>query len=262
MRSSNRPDESQDSREPLRLDISSEDLRAYAEGRLDQARRTQVAGFLACNPDLAASVMQEMHLRERSLAAHGGISAPASSLRRAPVSRLVVAGMACAVAGWAFATGLDEDGPLQGLLTAPEYVEDAVMAWHATHLRISMDSQEQTPSLDAAEVRRVTQIRVPALPREWRLLDAQIYPSEAGPGINMLFETTAGGQLNLFAVRSSTAATGEPQIVTRMGAEAAYWEREGAAYVLTGDGSRAQILAHAARLSRSALMQETGINAH
>jgi anti-sigma factor RsiW len=260
MQTSNRP-ESQDSREPGRLEISSGDLRAYAEGRLSHARRTQIAGFLACNPDLAASVMQEMHLRERSQAVHSGSGAPAAA-RRTRMSRLVVAGMACAAAGWAFATGLDEDGPLQGLLTAPEYVEDAVMAWRATHLRISMDSQVQTPSLDAVELRRVTQIRVPALPREWRLLDAQIYPSEAGPGINMLFETFAGGQLNLFAVRSSTAATGEPQIVTRMDAEAAYWELEGAAYVLTGDASRAEILAHATRLSRSALMQETGINAH
>jgi anti-sigma factor RsiW len=260
MQTSNRP-ESQDSREPGRLEISSGDLRAYAEGRLSHARRTQIAGFLACNPDLAASVMQEMHLRERSQAVHSGSGAPAAA-RRTRMSRLVVAGMACAAAGWAFATGLDEDGPLQGLLTAPEYVEDAVMAWRATHLRISMDSQVQTPSLDAVELRRVTQIRVPALPREWRLLDAQIYPWEAGPGINMLFETFAGGQLNLFAVRSSTAATGEPQIVTRMDAEAAYWELEGAAYVLTGDASRAEILAHATRLSRSALMQETGINAH
>jgi hypothetical protein len=215
MKTSDLHDPSHPSREPGRLEISNEDLFAYAEGRLSQARRTQIAGFLACNPDLAASVMQELHLRERSHAARRGTAAPAPA-RRARGSRLVAAGMACAVAGWAFATGLDEDGPLQGLLKAPEYVEDAVMAWHATHLRISMDSQVQTPSLDAAELRRVTQIRVPAPPREWRLLDAQIYPSEAGPGISMLFETSPGQQLNLFAVRSSTAATGEPEVATRM----------------------------------------------
>lgn len=261
METPNLPDESQPSLDPGPLEISSGDLRAYAEGGLSQARRAQIAGFLACNPDLAASVMQDLHLRERSQAAHRG-PGTAAPARRARGSRLVVAGMACAAAGWAFATGLDEDGPLQGLLTAPEYVEDAVMAWHATHLRISMDSQVQTPSLDAGELRRVTQIRVPALPLEWRLLDAQIYPSEAGPGINMLFETAAGQQLNLFAVRSSTAATGEPQVATRVGAEAAYWELEGAAYVLTGDATRAEILAQATRLSRSALMQETGIDAH
>jgi anti-sigma factor RsiW len=161
--------------------------------------------------------------------------------------------LACAITGWAFATGLDDDGPLQGLLKAPEYVEDAVMSSRATHLRIAMDAQIQATPIDTAEVSHVLQIRMPVLPADWRLLDAQVYPSEEGPGISMLLETTRGTQLSLFAVRSDTAARATPEVTTRHGAYAAYWELEGAAYVLTGDGPREELLAHAARLSRNGL---------
>lgn len=237
---------------PLR--IAREDLVAYATGGLSRARRAEIAGFLACNPDLAAEVMRLAHLNERSRGAGSGECATrgAGSARRG--ARLVAAGLACAIAGWAFATGIDDDGPLQGLLKAPEYVEDAVMSWRATHLRISMHSQLQSTSLDVEELRRMMLIRLPVLPREWRLLDAQVYPSEAGPGVSMLLETTQGRQVNLFAVRSNTAATSTPVFTARHGANAAYWELGNAAYVLTGEGSPEEILLHAKRLSRSGLM--------
>lgn len=236
------------------LHISREELSEYAEGGLGASRRAEIAGFLACNPDLASEVMRVAHLRERSRAASAGVRPMSGAGRGRRGVRLAAAGLACAIAGWAFATGMDEDGPLQGLLKAPEYVEDAVMSWRATHIRISMHSQVQTASLDVEELRQMMSIRVPVLPDEWRLLDAQVYPSEAGPGISMLLETRQGRQLNLFAVRSSTAATSTPAITARHGANAAYWELEDAAYVLTGEGSSQEILEQATRLSRSGLM--------
>jgi anti-sigma factor RsiW len=235
--------------QPLR--ISPADLAAYAEGGLGRSRRSQVAGFLACNPDLAAEVMRVLHLRERARPAYPDSRAGAGS--RWSAARLAAACAACAIAGWAVASGLDDDGPLQGLLKAPEYVEDAVMSWRATHLRINMPSQNQTAPLDAEELLRVMQLRVPVLPGEWRLLDAQVYPSEAGPGISMLLQSARGRQLNLFAVHSDTAATSTPAVTARNGAFAAYWELEGAAYVLTGEGSRDEILAQATQMSRNEL---------
>lgn len=235
--------------DPALLSISQEDLAAYSEGRLEGARRAQVAGFLACNPDLAAEVMRKVHLRERS----GAPASAASQARRVPRgARLVAAGLACAVAGWGFATGLDEDGPFEGLLKAPEYVEDAVMSWHATHLRIGMRSQTES-TFDAAELQQTLSLRIPVLPRDWSVLDAQVYPSEEGPGISMLLQT-AGGQLSLFAVRSDTAATSTAELTARFGTPAAYWELGGSAYVLTGEASPDEILAQATRLSHSDLM--------
>lgn len=231
---------------PLR--ITDEELLAYAEGTLEPAHRARIAGFLACNPDLAAKVMQKLHHHERLQAFHA--AAPEPRRRR---KRVIAACAASLLAGWAFAVGIDEDGPLQGLLVAPEYVEDAVMSWHATQLRIAMRSQMQTPHVDTEELLRTLQIRLPPLPAEWRLLDAQVYPSEAGPGISVFVELAAGRRLNLFAVRSSTAASAMPTVTSRKGRPAAYWELDGAAYVLTGDGSREEILAYARHLAQRGL---------
>jgi len=229
------------------LQIGEPDLEAYSEGRLDTARRAEIEGFLACNPDLAARMMRVLHSRKRAAAASGE--------RRRPLgTRIAVACAACAVAGWAFAVGLDDDGPLQGLVKAPEYVEDAVMSGRATTLRIRLNSQVQTRMLDTAELRDNLRIRLPVLPQAWRLLDMQVYPSEVGPSVSLLLETPAGRQFNLFAVRSNTAATGEPELASIDGAFAAYWELDGSAYVLTGDGSSHALLAQATQLSRGGLM--------
>lgn len=232
---------------PLR--ITEQELRAYAEGTLAPEHHARIAGYLACNPDLAARVMQTMHLRGRVQELHA--ATPGPHPRR---TRLIATCVACAFAGWAFAVGLDEDGPLQGLLVAPEYVEDAVMSWTATHLRLGMQSQMQTPRMDTEELLHALQIRLPPLPAEWQLLDAQVYPSEAGPGISVLMELAPGRRLNLFAVRSDTAASANPAVTSRSGRPAAYWEVDGAAYVLTGDGSREEILAQARHLSKSGLL--------
>lgn len=233
------------------IHISPDDLAAYVDGTLPESRRATIAGFLACNPDLAAEVMRNIHLRARSARSTQPESDSRSTSR---LARLAAACAACAIAGWAFAAGLDEDGPLEGLLTAPEYVEDALMSRQATNLRIAMRSQSQSPSLDITELRDFMQIRIPSLPSTWRLLDAQVYPSEAGPGISMLLETMQGRQLSLFAVRSDTAATNRPAVTARDGAFAAYWESGGLAYVLTGQGSREEILTQADVLARSSLM--------
>jgi len=238
-------------REPARiLSVSDAQLRAYVDGRLDHEQRAAIEGFLACNPDLAASVMQALHHRDRARFVlprnwHG---------RMRHASRMFLICASCGVAGWAVAAALDDDGPLRRAVGPPQYVEEAVMSQRATRVRIGMSSQVETPAIDSAEIQRTMRLRVPVLPEDWRLLDAQVYPSDDGPGVSLLIETAPGRQLNLFAVRASTAVTEKPIVTRKDGEYAAYWEEEEAAYVLTGDGSREELLAHAALLSRNAMM--------
>ncbi|MEO6081363.1 MAG: hypothetical protein ABIQ86_16580 [Steroidobacteraceae bacterium] len=232
------------------LPVSDTELLAYVEGKLDASRKAEIEGFLACNPDLAATVMQALHQRERLTT--NGRARPAT--RAAHMVRIVAACVACGVAGWAVAEGLDDDGPFRDLSATPEYVDDAIMSLRVARVRIGMDSQVETPNLDSAEIQRATQIRLPALPVSWRLLDTQLYPSEEGPSVSMLIEAMPGQKLNLFAVRADTAVTADPVVTTEKGELAAYWELDGAAYVLTGDGSRDELLTHATQLSRNALM--------
>ena len=92
------------------------------------------------------------------------------------------------------AEGLDDDGPFRDLSSIPEYVDDAIRSVKVTHLRIEMESQEQTPILNTADIEQATKIRMPGLPRDWELLDAQVYPSETGPSISVLMETPRAPQ--------------------------------------------------------------------
>jgi anti-sigma factor RsiW len=228
--------------------ISDSDLRHYVEGTLSASRRSEIEGYLACNPDLAARVMQAMHQRERI-----GILQGAAQAGRARIRTFTLC-LACAIAGWAVAQSLDEDGPFHDLRVTPDYVEDAVMSQRVAHVRIGMMSQTETPRLDAEEIEHATGIRMPTLDSNWQLLDTQIYPSEEGPSVSVLMRNSQGERMNLFAVGADTTANEIPVVAKEHGEYAVYWEQDGAAYVLTGEGSSAELLHHANALARSALM--------
>jgi anti-sigma factor RsiW len=233
-----------------RSSVCAEDLRAYVDGGLDAAQRTEVEGFLACNPDLAVQVMAELHLRGRS-----GARLRRAGSKPAPLSGRIVLGLACAasvVLGWSLAAGLPAlTSRSLPTAAAPGYVAEAIMSRQATLLRTAMVSQIETPRLDSAEIRRTMQLSLPSLPAGWRIVDVQVFPSDDGPGVNVLVETPQGRRLSLFAVRANTAVTGAPVTATQDGQYAVFWEVDGSAYVLTGDGSHQQLLGEAVVLSQS-----------
>lgn len=232
--------------------FSDTELLAYVEDRLSLSRRAEVEGFLACNPDLAASVMEALHRRERTRSAI--VDTVRGVGRFARATRLAAACLACGIVGWGVAEALDDDGPFRDLSSTPQYVDEAVMSQRATRIRIGMTSQPETPRLDPAEILRAMQIRLPVLPLSWRLLDVQVFPSDDGPSVSLFIETAPGRELSLFAVRASTRVSGTPVVTSSKGEYAAYWEEEGGAYVLTGEGSSNEILADAALLSHNGMM--------
>jgi anti-sigma factor RsiW len=229
--------------------VSEGDLRAYVAGALNPARRREVEGFLACNPDLAARVMTELHLR--------GAPAPTEPRQRPRPRLLAVAGVvAClgsAVVGWNMAAPRDLNGwrELDGDMP-PDYVEDAAESRQATQVREVMVSQIESPNLDAAEVKRTMRLQLPRLPQSWRIVDAQVYPTDDGPSVNLVVEGPDRRRMNLFAVRVATLANVKPELATRGEEAVAFWKIGNSAYVLSGDGSRQELLAEATTLSRSA----------
>lgn len=231
------------------LSISEADLQSYAAGQLTPERSAEVEGFLACNPDIAAQVMHQRHRSARAGVAFTAYSRLARHGFRLP--SLLLCSALCAVAGWALAEGLDDDGPFRDLSSIPEYVDDAMRSVKVTHMRIEMESQEQTPVLNAGDIERATNIRMPGLPSDWELLDAQVYPSETGPSISVLVKTSEQHKLNLFAVRADTRVGQTPVLNSDDGQFAAYWESGGAAYVLTGESAPQELLNQAIQLSQS-----------
>lgn len=233
-----------------RLDVGERDLRLYVAGRLRPARRRAVEGFLAANPDLAARVMTELHR-----------SAPAPRPRRRRRGRhlmaavLAVALGACgasALAGWTAAEQRDLDGwrEADGQLP-PEYVEEAAEVREAALVRAAMISQVETPGLDVAEIRRTLRLELPGLPAPWRIVDVQVYPTDAGPSVHVTAEGPDGRRLCLFVVRAGKSSSAAPELATRRGEAVAFWERGGSAYVLSGDGSRAALLTTATALAQA-----------
>lgn len=231
-----------------RLDVGEADLQAYVSGRLPPDRRAAIAGFLACNPDLAAGVMKALHQQERARLA---ASAPVAS-RLARFLRPGFACLICAIAGWAVAEGLDDDGPFRDLSRIPQYVEDAIRSHHVAQVRFAMLSQVETPHLDHNELEQITHIRMPALPEDWQLLDAQVFPSERGPSVSVQLVTPEGQALNLFAVRADTPVRDVPLVTRRGDQNAVYWESGGSAYVLTGSVPADTLVRTATRLSARA----------
>jgi anti-sigma factor RsiW len=240
------PNQTPDSQHRI-LQVSDADLATYVQGGLTSARRAEIEGFLACNPDLAAQVMQALHGQQHL---QQSTSKPRTA-RALRLPQVIAACLTCAIAGWAFAEGTDDDGPFRDLSPTPEYVDEAVMSQQASRLRYTMASQVETPAVDPAEIERRMQIRLPRLPAGWNLLDAQGFPSDDGPSVSLLLEIAPGRTVSLFAVRASTSATSTPVMSNAKGASSAYWELGGAAYVLTGDDTREQLLANATLLSHS-----------
>ena len=233
---------------PQRSPIGEADLQAYVDGALDADARSAVEGYLACNPDLAARVMTALHTRGRT---------PAAKQARRPRRPLLQAAAALTIClgsgalGWSVASTHEAEGwrEADGGLP-PDYVEDAADSRQASVLRAAMASQAESPNLDAAEIRRALSLRLPHLPRDWRIVDVQVYPTDDGPSVNLVVETPQRRRLDLFAIRAAAGARA-PELATRGKDIVAFWRRDNSAYVLGGDGSRQQLLSAATELSQN-----------
>ncbi len=125
----------------------------------------------------------------------------------------------------------------------PAFVDDAVRAHRASQIRAAMASQPDVPVLDTDEILRSLGIAMPALPPEWRIRDVQVFPSSAGPSVEILLETYADSgspsQLSVFAARALPAA----QSSVSAGREKSraentnvvYWQQGPWSYALTGE---------------------------
>src|SRR3546814_11087230 len=83
------------------------------------------------------------------------------------------------------------------------------------------------PRLDVAGVGWATQINVPKLPRDWRVRDVQILPSDEGLAVQAMVSNGQGEVMSLFAVRADMDAPVNPAIVSEGGDSIDYWmERE------------------------------------
>lgn len=228
--------------------VSEAEIHAYLDGELDLHRRLAVETHLAADPVSAQRFMEDLRLRTAlRLIGGAGEDEPPAAMREAAArlsARLgapqprrlrhlfttrIVQGLAAA-ALLAIVLMPVRDATAH----TPDYIGDAVEAYHTGMLRATMVSQVETPKFDANEVRRRAHIRLPRLPAHWTVTDAQIFPSKKGPALQLMVRTPDEQQLSIFAVRAQTDAPDEPVAVRHEGMSVAYWREGDMSYALTG----------------------------
>ena len=229
--------------------VTDAEIQAYLDGELDLRQRFAVEHHLAGDPEAAARFMADVELRTslRLMAEESG-EPPVEMVEAA--ARLAARLNAARTAGWAqiFGRPIMRMAAAAALLAVilvparnvlaspPDFVGDAVDAYHTGLLRATMVSQVETPRLDAKEVQRSTRIRVPRLPARWVVTDAQIVPTGDGPALQLMLNSPGDERMSILIVRADTESPEEPTAVRHAGASVAYWSEGEMSYALAGEG--------------------------
>ena len=248
--------------------ITETDLHAFVDGQLDVARCIEVEDYLARHPEIAALMMADMRTRNTLKLAFGGpaprpperVMEAARRLERGLVWRRIglrlqrAAAVALLVgAGWVghAQIGLFEITDSEASPKPPAFVEDARHSHETALIRARMVSQHERPDYNPAEIRAKTGIAMPPLPTDWRVVDAQIFPSRFGHSIEIALEADALGRVSLFAARSPSFGVIAPTLARSATGTTAYWQSGECVYALTGSAPEAAIERAAASLNAS-----------
>lgn len=133
----------------------------------------------------------------------------------------------------------------------PAYVEDALRAHGTSAIRAAMISQPEVPQYDPDEIRAMTAIVMPTLPKDWRVRDVQLFPSRFGPSVELFADTEEFGLVSLFAVRPGTFDVVEPTLAPRPQGttSAAFFQIGEVAYALVAAGNSRSLERAAERLA-------------
>ena len=231
--------------------ITATDLHAFVDDQLEMARRIEVEDYLSRHPDAAARVMADMRTRDALRLVLGVPPAGHPSMQVFDAARRLERGLlwrrigshvqrAAAIvllvgAGW-FAhaqVGLFEVADSEASPRLPAFVEDARHAHETALIRARMVSQPEVPDYDPVEIRAETGITLPVLPREWRIIDAQVFPSRFGHSVEISIEGEALGRMSLFAARSRRFGVTVPTLTRSASTTTVYWQSGEESFALT-----------------------------
>jgi anti-sigma factor RsiW len=246
--------------------ITEADLLAYVDDQLAPARRIEVEEHLAHDPQAAVRVMADLKDRDALRLIHAApLPRPAESTLAAATRleralawqefalklRRVAAVAALIGFGW-FAHGQVGLGVTNSEASPkpPAFVEDALHSHETGLLRARMASQPEVEAYDPAEILAETGIRLPALPEDWQVRDAQVFPSRYGHSIEIAIDAGDLGRVSLFAAQAPAFDVIAPIPARFEKATAVYWQTGQLAYALTGTGSDKALERAALRLSR------------
>ena len=246
--------------------ITEADLLAYVDDQLDPTRRIEVEEHLARDPQAAARIMADLKDRDALRLLHAApLARPSESMLGAAVRleralawqefglklRHIAAVVTLVGFGW-FAHGQVGLGVTDSEASPkpPAFVEDALHSHETVLLRARMTSQPEVAAYDPTEILAETGIRLPPLPNDWQVRDAQVFPSRHGHSVEVAIDAGDLGRVSLFAARASAFDVITPTLARFDKAKAVYWQTGPLAYALTGTGSDKALERAAIRLSR------------
>jgi anti-sigma factor RsiW len=247
--------------------ITEGDVLAYVDDQLDPARRIDVEEHLARDPEAAARIMADLKDRDTLRLIHAApLPRPAEAMIGAAVRleralgwqefslklRRIAAVVALIGFGW-FAHGQVGLGITDSEASPkpPVFVEDALHSHETALVRARMVSQRETAEYDPAEILTETGIRLPPLPEDWRVRDAQVFPSRDGHSVEITVDAGDLGRMSLFAAHVPVFNVITPTLARFESTKAVYWQTGQLAYALTGTGSDSALERAAVRLSRT-----------
>lgn len=222
------------------------DLDAYVDNQLDAAGRLRVETWLARNPDAAARVMADLGMRTTlKLAMTSDVVTPRPETREAArrlssgltnarvwnaMQKVAAVGFMVSV-GWIAHSSV---GPSEVNASAhpPAFVEHAIRAHQTSLVRAGMPSQPEAQTYDPDDIRAATAIVMPELPKDWNVIDVQVFPSDFGPSVETSVKTDAGAVISLFAGRPGHFAVEPVKDLNLSNAEAAWWQVGEVAYAV------------------------------
>jgi anti-sigma factor RsiW len=246
--------------------ITEADLLAYVDDQLDVARRIEVEEHLVHDPEAAARIMADLKDRDALRLIHAApLTRPAETMLDAAGRverglawrelglrlRRIAAVVMLIGFGW-FAHGQVGLGITDSEASPkpPAFVEDALHSHETGLLRARMASQPEAADYDPAEILALTGIQLPALPKDWQVRDAQVFPSRDGHSVEIALDAGDLGLMSLFAAHVPVFNVIDPTLARLDGAKTVYWQTGQLAYALTGTGGDKAIERAAQRLSR------------
>ena len=246
--------------------VTEADLLAYVDDQLAPARRIEVEEYLARDPESAARVMADLKDRDALRLLH------AAPLPRPPEATLgaaarlervlawkefglklrrIAAVVALIGVGW-FAHGQVGLGVTDSEASPkpPAFVEDALHSHETALVRARMASQTEAAGYDPAELLAETGVRLPPLPDDWHVRDAQVFPSRDGHSVEVAVDADDLGRVSLFAAHVPVFDVIDPTVARFDKSTTVYWQTGQLAYALTGTGSDKALERAATRLAR------------
>jgi anti-sigma factor RsiW len=205
--------------------ITEADLQAFADGRLEEARRAAVEAWLAARPEDVERVADYRRLGDALRAAYDPVLAepvpqrlrdalsPGRRLRRyAAVAGWLVAGIAIGlVAGWQLHDSRSPQAPAADAGAAMAHRAAIAHATYSPEIRhpVEVGADQEAHLVAWLSKRLGAQLRAPKLDEVgYSLVGGRLLPGESGPVAHFMYQCKQGTRVTLY-VRTEAASNRE-----------------------------------------------------